>query len=68
MIWWHLLLSMLCAHVTFPSAGDAVAALELLQWSRVAVTIKPGAQILCSLSAFCCTVRKLAVGVATGGR
>lgn len=68
MIWWHLLLSMLCAHTAFPSTGDATAALELLHQSQVKVTIKTGAQILCSLSSFCHTVQKIAVGVATGSR
>lgn len=68
MIWWHLLLSMLCAHAAFPSTGDAIAALELLHQSQVKVTIKTGAQILCSLPAFCHTVQKRAVGVATGSR
>lgn len=53
MIRWHLLLRMLCAHVAVPSTGDAVAALELLQQSRVTLTIKTEAQIRCSLSAFC---------------
>lgn len=35
MIWWHLLLSMLCAHAAYTSTGDAICALELLQPSQV---------------------------------
>lgn len=62
MIWWHLLLSMLCAHATFPPTGDAVAALERLHQSQVKVTIKTGAQILCSLSTLCRTVQKNSSG------
>lgn len=62
MIWWHLLLSMLCAHAAFPSTSDAIAAFELLHQSQVKVTIKTGAQILCSLSAFCHTVQKNSSG------
>lgn len=56
MIWWHLLLTTLCAHAAFASAGDAIAALAPLHRSRVKVT-----QIFCS-------PKTIAVGVATGCR
>lgn len=49
MIWWHLLLTMLCAHAAFASTGDVIAALAPLHRSQVKVTIKIGAQIFCSL-------------------